>query len=63
MRGNFPQDLRNIQSWVRSLRRMPGEQLPAKQPFAYHGDTRTPQQRAQALGQAYQNWMNYQAGQ
>jgi hypothetical protein len=63
MTGNIRRDQGTVQNWMQSLRRVPGAQLQAKKPFAYHGDTRTPEQRAQALGTSYQNWMNYQAGQ
>jgi hypothetical protein len=63
LRGRVPQDLRSVENWMQGLRRMPNAGIQAKKPFAYHGDTRTPQQRAQALGVAYQNWMNRQAGQ
>jgi hypothetical protein len=61
LRGNFQGDLSNIRNWVHALRQQPAA-VQAKQPFAYHGDTRTPEDRAKALGTAYQNYMNYYAG-
>jgi hypothetical protein len=61
--GNIRRDQPRVRNWTRAIRSMPDAQIPAPKPFAYHGDRRTPQQRAQALGKGYQGWMNYHAGQ
>jgi len=61
MEGNIDRDLDHVKNWMQGLRSMPGARVAQREPFAYNRDKRTPEQRAQGLGTAYKQWMNYQA--